>query len=141
MSNRLRRDDVDRFFEHDIHPLKRFLYLGGEIIDDGAAERFLKGMMLLEEQNHEAISVLINSGGGDCYHGLAIYDAIATAKSHVTGVVFGQAMSMAGWILQAADDRVLAPASTLMLHSLSWEGVERTQFMKRWSEEAQRLEG
>jgi len=34
----------------------------------------------------------------------------------VTVVVYGHAMSMGSWILQAADERVLAPNATVMIH-------------------------
>lgn len=110
----VRRDDVDRLFEFGIHIPSRTLYTGGEV-DEIMVELFLKGMILLEPSG-TPISVVLNSPGGDEYHGLGVFDAIAASKCHVTITVYGHAMSMGSWILQAADDRVLAPNATVMIH-------------------------
>jgi ATP-dependent Clp endopeptidase proteolytic subunit ClpP len=117
--SQLRRDDVDRFFDYGVHIPTRTLFMGTET-DEFMAESFLKGLSVLEATSTEPITVIMNNIGGDEYHGLAIYDAIATAKSYVTIRVFGHAMSMGSWILQAADDRAMAPNATMMLHYGTW---------------------
>jgi ATP-dependent Clp protease protease subunit len=110
----IRRDDIDRLFDYGVHVPSRTLYAGGEV-DEAMAALFLKGMTLLEPGG-TPILVVLNSPGGDEYHGLGVYDAIATSKCHVTVTVYGHAMSMGSWILQAADDRALAPNATVMIH-------------------------
>ena len=46
---------------------------------------------------------------------MAIYDAIQACKSYVT-IGYGQAESMSGIILQAADNRLMSPHSHFMAH-------------------------
>jgi ATP-dependent Clp protease protease subunit len=120
MSN-MRRDDVDKFFSYSIHIPSRTLYMGDEV-DEEMAELFLKGMTLLQAMKEDSIHVIMNNTGGDEYHGLAIFDAIATSKCHVTITAYGHAMSMGSWILQAADERILAPNCTVMVHYGVWYG-------------------
>jgi ATP-dependent Clp endopeptidase proteolytic subunit ClpP len=94
--------------------------MGGEV-DEYMAELFLKGMVLLTAASpKDPIVVVMNNPGGDDYHGLGIYDAIAGSACHITIVAYGHAMSMGSWILQAADDRVLAPNCTVMIHYGCW---------------------
>lgn len=114
MGERLKRDDVDKFYEYDIHIPTRTLYMGGEV-DQQMAELAIKGITLLSI-SEQPITIVMNNPGGDIYHGLGIYDAVSTCKCHVTIVAYGHAMSMGSWILQAADERVLAPNCTLMMH-------------------------
>lgn len=111
---RLLREDIDRFFDYGVHIPSRTLYMGSEV-DEVMAELFLKGMALLEISS-DPITIVMNNIGGDEYHGLGIYDAIATSKCHITIKAYGHAMSMGSWILQAADERVLAPSCTVMIH-------------------------
>jgi len=139
MSSNLRRDDVDKFYHYDIHIPSRTLFLGTEV-DELMAESFLKGMHLLEGISKDiGITIIMNNIGGDEYHGLAIYDAIATSKCHVTIVVYGHAMSMGSWILQAADERVLAPHATVMLHYGSWVAEGSKTEVKALNAEMERL--
>jgi len=119
----IKRDDLEKFFDYDIHVPTRTLFMGGEV-EEGMAERFLKGMRLLDPHSAQGITVIMNNTGGDEYHGLAIYDAIATATAHVTVVAYGHAMSMGSWIPQGADERIMAPNATMMLHYGSWGGYE-----------------
>lgn len=116
----LRRDDSDRFFDYSLHVPSRTLYVGGEV-EEEMAELMLKGMHLLVSAGKEQpIRIIMNSPGGDEYHGLAIFDAIATCTAHVTMIAYGHCMSMGSWIMQAADDRVLAPRATMMIHYGTW---------------------
>jgi len=62
------------------------------------------------------IEVHINSGGGDVFDGIAIYNAIAGRSSTVTTVVDGIAASIASIIAQAGQSRVIAPGAMMMIH-------------------------
>lgn len=119
----LRRDDIDRFFDYSVHVPTRTIYVGGEV-DHEMAEFFVKAMHMLVRVGSGQITVLTNNTGGDEYHGMAMYDAIATCHWPVTMVMYGHAMSMGSWIPQAADDRVMTPNCTMMLHYGSWGGYE-----------------
>ena len=131
------RDSVDRFFDYNLYLPERTVFLEAEV-DEACAGLFLKAMAVLGTSD-KAISVIMNNIGGDEYHGLAIYDAIATSKSHVTVTVFGHAMSMGSWILQAADDRVVAPNSTLMIHYGTWANDDVVQNVRASHKEMERL--
>lgn len=135
------RDDAYLYFEYGLHIPTRTVYLGHDNgVDHAMAERFIKSMHLLESFSSEPITVQSNNIGGDSYHGLAIYDTIKTAASHVTMLVVGHAMSMGSVILQAADERVMCPDAAQMLHygQLSYDG--ETQTVYRLASEAKRLD-
>ena len=133
------KEDSDRLFDYDIMIPERTLYVGGEV-DEGMAERFLKGMLILEAKSHNPITIILNSGGGDEYHGMAIYDAIAASPCHVTVKMYGHAMSMGSWIPQAADERIMSKNATMMIHYGSWGGYEMESIhVKSMHQENQRL--
>jgi len=135
----IRRDDHDRFFDYDIHVPSRTLFVGGEV-DAELAERLIKGLHLLTAAAKEGpVRILLNSPGGDVYDGLAAYDAIATCPAHVTVVAFGHAMSMGSWIIQAADERVLAPSCTMMIHHGSGGIHDRYKYVQAEAAEHARI--
>ena len=121
--SQLRRDDLDRFFDYSIHIPSRTIFIGGEV-EEEMAEFFLKAMHVMLAQSSEKITIIMNSGGGDEYDGLAMYDAIACSHAPVSIVLYGSAMSMGSWIPQAADERIMSPHCTMMLHYGSWGGYE-----------------
>ncbi len=108
---KLVKESADKWLHNNVDTLNRTIYMGsvrGEMgdepgVDAFMAESVIKAMYLLETLNSDPITILMNNPGGDFFHGLAIYDAIQTAKSHCTIKVFGHAMSMGSVILQAAD--------------------------------------
>lgn len=61
------------------------------------------------------VEVHINSGGGDVFDGIAIYNAL-NARTGVTIVVDGIAASIASIIAQAGQSRVIAPGAMMMIH-------------------------
>ena len=121
MASRIQRkanDDSSLFYEFDLHLPSRTIYCGNSRLDDGdsddasSAELFVKGMHLLNQVEvgpSSGISVILNHWGGDEYHFLAVYDAIASSPHEITATVFGAAFSMGSWILQAADTRIVSP--------------------------------
>lgn len=139
MVAQLRRDDSDRFFDYDLHVPSRTLFLGGEV-EEQMAELMLKGMHLLVAADAaKPIKIILNSPGGDEYHGLAIYDAIATCPAHVTIVAYGHCMSMGSWIMQAADERVMAPRSTMMIHYGTWAVDDSVRAVRSCVKEMERI--
>lgn len=138
MSSNLRRDDVDKFYDYGIHIPSRTLYMGPET-DYEMAEAFVKGMHLLESISQDPITVIMNNIGGDEYDGLAAYDAISTSACHITIIAYGSAMSMGSWILQAADERVMSPNATLMIHNGSFSMEVTLTEMRARNKEIERL--
>jgi ATP-dependent Clp protease protease subunit len=134
----LRRDDIDRFFDYSLHVPTRTIFIGGEV-EEEMAEFFLKAMHVLLAQSSEPISIIMNSGGGDEYCGLGIYDAIASSHAPVTITLYGMAMSMGSWIPQAADDRVMSQHCCMMLHYGSWGYEENAHVARAVAKENERL--
>jgi ATP-dependent protease ClpP protease subunit len=64
----------------------------------------------------QALEVHINCEGGEIFDGLAIYEALCRHPARVTAHVDGVAASAASFILQAADERVMARRARLMIH-------------------------
>jgi ATP-dependent Clp protease protease subunit len=92
----------------------------GEEIDDYVANIINAQLLFLdtEENNEEPIWLYINSPGGDCYSGLAIYDTMQAIKAPVYTNVMGMAASMA-FILAISGEkkhRYAMKHSRLMLH-------------------------
>jgi ATP-dependent Clp protease protease subunit len=118
--------------------LGRTDYLGEEEGDPGVdhvfAGRFIKNLHILESLSSEPILIYLNSPGGDEFQGLGIYDAIRSAKSHITINVIGEACSMGSYILQSADERVMSKSSVFMIHqgSDNGYGLSHKRSAKNW---------
>lgn len=91
----------------------------GNSIDFRMAVTLQKNLRFLDSVDDKGILIHLNSDGGSFSDGMAIYDAIRTAKSHITILAYGEASSMASVILQAADLRILMPSCYLMIHNSS----------------------
>jgi len=64
----------------------------------------------------DTIELLINSPGGDAFDGLAMVNVLRAHPARTVAVVQGIAASAASFIACAADECVMAPNSTLMIH-------------------------
>jgi ATP-dependent Clp endopeptidase proteolytic subunit ClpP len=73
----------------------------------------------LDRITAKRINLRINSGGGSVFDAVAIFDAVARHPAHVVASVEGLAASAASFILQAGDERVITPFSTVMVHDAS----------------------
>lgn len=62
------------------------------------------------------ITIVINSGGGDVFAGLSIYNALREFDGYVTVRVDGLAASIASVIAMAGDKVIMSPGSMLMIH-------------------------
>jgi len=125
---------VDQFFDHDIYFRNKTLMISGDV-DEKLSKKVIKGLHVLDSiKPDESIIIILNSPGGDVDHGLAIYDAIRSCRSHVEIRVYGVAMSMGSVILQAGDSRIISPHSRLMIHygsvSLDHTTVDAIRFME-----------
>lgn len=58
----------------------------------------------------------VNCEGGEVFDGLAIYEALVQHPGHVRAVVDGIAASAASFIIQAANERVVAKNARVMIH-------------------------
>lgn len=64
----------------------------------------------------EDIDIYFNSGGGDVFAGLAIYNQLRRHEGHKTGYVDGMAASIASVIMFACDELHFASGAQCMVH-------------------------
>jgi ATP-dependent Clp protease protease subunit len=142
---KISKDHIDKWYDYDIDMDNRTLWIGSILkdidsesgVDAALSERVIKGLHVLEKSasaGDKPIKIIINNPGGCETEGLAIYDAIKACKNHVTITVYGKCWSMAGYILQAADERIMTPTSSFMLHE-GTRGLptDHPRIVKNWN--------
>lgn len=99
---------------------KRELYLLGEI-NPSEMSRITASLLWLNARSDkkEEIKFYINSEGGEAVAGLNMYDALRLSRADITGIVVGQANSMASVVLQACKKRQAMKHTCLLLHTLT----------------------
>lgn len=112
------------FHDHGVHLPTRTMWIDGELnsasefeLTSVSVRRDIKNLHILDTMGTGNINVIMNCNGGDTILGMAVYDAIKECKNHVIVTVRGKAYSMGSIILQAADERVMASSSVMMIHS------------------------
>lgn len=85
----------------------------------------------LKKINSNRITVVINSGGGDVWAGLAMYNALRELDAEITVRVDGLAASIASVIAMAGDKIIMSPGSMMMIHKASaWAGGDAEELKK-----------
>lgn len=138
-------EEFQIFSEYDFLPSGNTIYIPSKLtgeeaesgIDALAFERVLKGLLLLKDE--EQIDIIMNTAGGDVYHGLGIYDLISNHPGMVTIKCFGRVMSMGSIILQAADVRQMSENATMLIHYGTDAFVGHTKDAERAAKESQRV--
>jgi len=140
-------DELEWYFDYNVFPSKRLIYLGSHSADDDGKESgvdyqmfqgFLKGITYLDAVAEKPITIHMNIDGGDWYHGRAIYSAIQACRSHVTIVAWGYACSMGALILQAADHRLIAKDCVFMIHDGDTVASGSPRTIEAWGVESKR---
>ena len=95
----------------------RIIILNGEI-NDSLANSIVAQLLFLDSENHEDLSLYINSPGGVITSGMAIYDTMNFIKSDVSTICIGLAASMAAFILSSGKKgkRYALPNAEVMIH-------------------------
>lgn len=95
----------------------RIIILNGEI-NDSLANSIVAQLLFLDSENHEDISLYINSPGGVITSGMAICDTMNFIKSDVSTICIGLAASMAAFILSSGKKgkRYALPNAEVMIH-------------------------
>lgn len=70
----------------------------------------------------DEITVHINSYGGEVAEGLAIYNSLKNSRAKIRTVCDGFACSAASVVFMAGDERMMNPASLLMIHN-AWSSA------------------
>lgn len=88
-------------------------------VTDASASVVIAQLLYLESQDAEKdISLYINSPGGSCTAGMAIYDTIQYIKCDVSTICIGMAASMGALLLSSGTKgkRIALPNSEIMIH-------------------------
>lgn len=88
-------------------------------VTDASASVVIAQLLYLESQDAEKdISLYINSPGGSCTAGMAIYDTMNYIKCDVSTICIGMAASMGAFLLSsgAKGKRIALPSSEIMIH-------------------------
>ncbi len=108
--------------------LKDRIILLGTPIDDDVANLIVAQLLFLQaEDPKKDIDLYINSPGGSCSAGLAIYDTMQILSCDVKTYCIGQCASMGAVLLAAgtAGKRFALPHSRIMIHQ-PWGGAQGT---------------
>ena len=99
---------------------ERILFIGEPIMDE-MANQLIAVMLYLDSVNQNKLMLYINSPGGDTAPAMAIHDTMKACKSKVGTVAFGQAASMAGFLVASGERgmRFSLPHTKIMLHQPS----------------------
>lgn len=137
------KESIDRFFDHNLHVESRTIWIGDspDGLDANTAQTVVKSIHMLSDNADKPITLYINSFGGCWYNGMAIYDAIKLCPCEVTAYVVGSAMSMGSIILQAADQRLIYPNATVMVHDGTFgHGEDIPQSFQNWAEYSKKIQ-
>lgn len=122
------------------------LYFYGDIVSDwwGAwteSDQYPEAIRdFLKEQEGKALNIYINSGGGNVFAGIAIYNMLTRHKGHKTVHVDGMAASIAS-VIALAGDRVIVPANAfLMIHKPWADCVGNATEMRKMADDLDAVE-
>ncbi len=97
----------------------RVIFLG-TAIDDDVSNSIIAQLLFLDAQDHEDITLYINSPGGVVTSALAIYDTMQYIKSDVRTICIGMAASAASLLLASGEKgkRMILPHAEVMIHQV-----------------------
>jgi ATP-dependent Clp endopeptidase proteolytic subunit ClpP len=111
--------------KHDADKTKEGLFFFSGEIDADSSEEFVESLEKWTADSDNdglPVRIVMNSPGGTVVQGFAMIDEINAVRRkghHVTIVVYGEAASAAGWVLQTADTRVIGANSWVLIHQIS----------------------
>lgn len=115
----------NRFFQLVTTGTCADIYIFGDITSWEWMESDVSSFTLsraIKDLDVDTINVHINSYGGEVAEGLAIYNQLKNHKARIRTVCDGFACSAASVVFMAGDERVMNPASLLMIHN-AWSSA------------------
>lgn len=86
-------------------------------VDADSASCIIRNLLFLQKENADgAITLFINSPGGEVQSGLAVYDVMQAISCPIRTVCLGMAASMAALLFIAGNQRDMLPHSRVMVH-------------------------
>jgi len=88
----------------------------------------------------EPIKLIVNSPGGDVYHGFALVDVISNSQTPIYTICHGHAMSAALVVYAAGHKRFASQRATFMYHEIAWSmQQEKLQLHSQEVKEGERM--
>lgn len=115
------------------------ILLYGFIGDDVVSGDFVAEFKKLETKN-DVIHVRINSGGGNMFEGLAIYNCIVNSKVQTEGYIDGVAASMATVIAMGCKKVFMSKNSMFMTHRASGVATGNADEVRGYANVMEKLE-
>lgn len=86
-------------------------------IDADSCATVIRGLLYLQRTDpNAAVTLYINSPGGEVQSGLALYDVMQAVSCPIHTVCLGMAASMAALLFIVGDERRMLPHSRIMIH-------------------------
>ena len=102
-----------------INPKRKILLSNS--FGENEADDIVGQLFELGRDIEQSIYLQINSKGGSYVGGMKVYDTILNNAVPVTGIVTGDAFSMAAVILQACNHRAATKHSRILFHNVYWD--------------------
>lgn len=108
-------------FKNESKPKHHMLTLSGIVAEKGFFPDSINAKDIknsLDDVNKDIV-IRLNSGGGDVFQGVEIFNYLQSHKSHVTVEITALAASAASLIAMAADKVIIRTGASIMLHEAS----------------------
>lgn len=102
------------------------------------AKKFLEDLSALGDV--EAITLRINSPGGDVFDGVAIHNALKNHGAKITAHIDGIAASIASYIAMAADKIVMPANAFMLIHGASGFAMGNAEDMRSVADDLDRVD-
>lgn len=123
--------------------IKESVFIFGLAIDQQSVRDFVINLVQWSERNPgRPLRINLNSQGGSILDGLSLYEEFQRLRREhrLTIAVYGRSASTAGWLLQAADVRIIGAQSWILIHEVSHRAEGPLSLLKREVERTQRLQ-
>jgi len=126
----------------DLELLKnRTLVLHGELNEE-LCNKVCKKLVYLQIKKAKEVHIVLNSVGGEVYHGLLIFNTLEDLKKRKIKVFIearGLCASMGVWILMGGSERISSKYTRFLLHETSSFTYGKVSEMKEGVEELEKL--
>ena len=123
MTNFPTNEHLHHLHEYSVLPEKREIFIHSHIdgedeggVDYRSAVSLIKNMRYLTSTSKDPVFIHMHIIGGDWEDCLAMYDTIRLSKVNTTILGYGKIQSSSGVLFQAANNRIMMPNATLLIH-------------------------
>lgn len=133
-------DNTKYWIEYGIDIQNRRIMLD-ETVDETSVGWIIRALRrMIDADKTKPIDIYVNSYGGYCYDGLALYDFLrACSYTNIRTHATGKIMSMGLVIYLAGDERYASPRASFMAHSVSGGAWGKLYELKVDIDETERL--